>query len=180
MKFISGLAFLATAPTFVVQNVAAFQPSSALFSPSARLSVARAMADEKKKIVVIGNGMVGQRFMENMIGLDKENKSTLATFCEEKRAAYNRVKLTSFFQTLDPSDLSMTSEFKADGTTAWYEDNGVEIFLNDKVVSMNTETKTIIGESGKTINYDVAVLATGSYRKFFILYTTIYSACLCR
>lgn len=163
MKFISGLAFLATVPTFVVQNVAAFQPSSALFSPTARLSVARAMADEKKKIVVIGNGMVGQRFMENMISLDKENKSTLATFCEEKRAAYNRVKLTSFFQTLDPSDLSMTSEFKADGTTAWYEDNGVEIFLNDKVVSMNTETKTLIGESGKTINYDVAVLATGSF-----------------
>jgi len=175
MKFISGLAFLATAPTFVVQNVAAFQPSSALFSSqSARLSVARSMADEKKKIVVIGNGMVGQRFMENMIDLDKENKSSLATFCEEKRAAYNRVKLTSYFETLDPSDLSMTSEFKADGTTAWYEDNGVEIFLNDKAVSMDTETKTIIGESGKTMNYDVAVLATGSFRKFLL---TLY-ACM--
>jgi nitrite reductase (NADH) large subunit len=123
------------------------------------------MAD-KKKIVVIGNGMVGQRFMENMIANDKEQKCTVATFCEEKRAAYNRVKLTSFFETLDPSDLSMTDAYEEDGTTAWFKDNDVEIFLNDKAVSMDTESKTIVGESGKTIDYDVAVLATGSFREF--------------
>ena len=121
------------------------------------------MAEEKKKIVVIGNGMVGQRFMENILKLDTEKKCTIATFCEEKRAAYNRVKLTSYFETLNPSDLSMTSEFKDDGSTSWYEENGVELFLNDKAVSMDTETKTVIGESGKTMPYDIAVLATGSF-----------------
>lgn len=120
---------------------------------------------DKKKIVVIGNGMVGQRFMENMIALDKEHKCTLATFCEEKRAAYNRVKLTSYFETLDPSNLSMTDPYEKDGTTAWFADNDVEIFLNDKAVSMDTEAKTITGESGRTIDYDVAILATGSFRE---------------
>lgn len=124
--------------------------------------------DEKKRIVVIGNGMVGQRFMENMIDLDSEKKCTLATFCEEKRAAYNRVKLTSYFETRNPSDLSMTDEYGPDGKTAWFDENDVEIFLNDKAVSMDTEAKTITGESGRLINYDVAVLATGSYRKFLI------------
>ena len=174
MKFVSSLGFLATASTFSEQNVAAFHPSALLSSQSNRFSFERAMADDKKKIVVIGNGMVGQRFMENMIDIDKEKKFTVATFCEEKRAAYNRVKLTSYFETLNPSDLSMTSEFKEDGTTAWYEDNGVEIFLNDKAVSIDTETKTIIGESGETINYDVAVLATGSYRKLLFSVTTLF------
>lgn len=120
------------------------------------------MADPKK-IVVIGNGMVGQRFMENIIDLDKEGKCTLATFCEEKRAAYNRVKLTSYFETLNPSDLSMTEEYDDDGKTSWFKDNNVEIFLNDKGVEMDTEAKTIKGESGRIIDYDVAVLATGSY-----------------
>jgi len=117
----------------------------------------------KKKIVVIGNGMVGQRFMENMIDLDKDDKCTLATFCEEKRAAYNRVKLTSYFETMDPSDLSMTEEYNEDGSTPWFEENNVELYLNDKAVAMDTDAKTITGESGRTIDYDVAVLATGSF-----------------
>ena len=124
--------------------------------------------NEKKRIVVIGNGMVGQRFMENLIDLDSEKKCTVATFCEEKRAAYNRVKLTSYFETRNPSDLSMTDEYGPDGKTAWFDENDVEIFLNDKAVAMDTEAKTITGESGRVIDYDVAVLATGSFRKCFI------------
>lgn len=120
-------------------------------------------SSDKKKIVVIGNGMVGQRFMENVLKHDKDNKCTLATFCEEPRAAYNRVRLTSYFETGDPSSLSMTSEFDKDGRTAWYEDNGVELYLNDKAVSIDSDTKTITGASGRSIPYDVAVLATGSF-----------------
>lgn len=119
--------------------------------------------DEKKKVVVIGNGMVGQRFMEDLLKLDKDNKCTIATFCEEPRAAYNRVKLTSYFETRNPSALTMTSEFDADGKTKWYEENGVEIYMNDKAVAIDTEAKTVTGKSGKVIPYDVAVMATGSY-----------------
>ena len=120
---------------------------------------------DTKKIVVIGNGMVGQRFMENLLELTKESNSkcTLATFCEEPRAAYNRVKLTSYFETRDPSDLTMTGPYETDGRTAWYDDNGVELYLNDKAVAIDTESKTITGQSGREIPYDVAVLATGSY-----------------
>ena len=118
---------------------------------------------DKKRVVVIGNGMVGQRFMENLLDLDTENKCTITTFCEEPRAAYNRVKLTSYFETLDPSSLSMTSDFDEEGKTPWYEDNNVELLLNDKVVSIDTDKKTVKGQSGKEVDYDVAVFATGSY-----------------
>jgi nitrite reductase (NADH) large subunit len=118
---------------------------------------------EKKRVVVIGNGMVGQRFMENLISLDKDKKCILSTFCEEPRAAYNRVKLTSYFETRDPSALSMTSEFDAEGRTPWYEENNVELLLNDKAVAIDTNAKTITGASGNTLDYDVAVFATGSF-----------------
>ena len=130
-----------------------------------RLSAESNNDADAKKIVVIGNGMVGQRFMENLLELTKgaTSKCTLATFCEEPRAAYNRVKLTSYFETRDPSDLTMTAPYEADGRTAWYEDNGVELYLNDKAVAIDTDAKTITGESGREIPYDVAVLATGSY-----------------
>eukprot|EP00970_Alexandrium_tamarense_P012113 scaffold2748_cov193-Alexandrium_tamarense.AAC.21 len=118
---------------------------------------------EKKRIVVIGNGMVGQRFMENLIDLDVDKKCIISTFCEEPRAAYNRVKLTSYFETRNPSSLSMTSEFDSDGRTPWYEENNVELLLNDKAVSIDTKEKTVTGASGKKVDYDVAVFATGSY-----------------
>jgi nitrite reductase (NADH) large subunit len=121
------------------------------------------MADEKKRVVVIGNGMVGQRFMENLLKLDQDKKCIISTFCEEPRAAYNRVRLTSYFETRDPSSLSMTSEFDKDGKTAWYEENNVELLLNDKAVGLDTESKTVVGASGKTIPYDIAILATGSF-----------------
>lgn len=118
---------------------------------------------EKKKVVVVGNGMVGQRFMENLISLDKNGQCQLATFCEEPRAAYNRVRLTSYFESRDPSALSVTSEFQPDGRTAWYKENGVEIYIGDKAVSIDTEKKQVTGQSGKVLDYDVCVMATGSF-----------------
>lgn len=118
---------------------------------------------EQKRVVVIGNGMVGQRFMENLLEADPDKKCTISTFCEEPRAAYNRVKLTSYFETRDPSALSMTSEFDSEGKTVWYEENNVELLLNDKAVKIDTSAKIVTGASGKTIPYDIAVLATGSY-----------------
>eukprot|EP00804_Cyclotella_cryptica_P014549 CCRYP_004855-RA/>CCRYP_004855-RA protein AED:0.29 eAED:0.29 QI:313/1/1/1/1/1/3/0/490 len=118
---------------------------------------------EKKRVVVIGNGMVGQRFMENLISLDTEKKCIISTFCEEPRAAYNRVKLTSYFETRNPSALSMTSEFDVEGRTPWYAKNNVELLLNDKAVALDTKAKTVTGASGKTLAYDVLVFATGSY-----------------
>jgi len=120
--------------------------------------------EAKKRVVVVGNGMVGQRFMEKMLdmGIDPEDLQ-LSTFCEEPRAAYNRVKLTSYFETRDPSNLSMTSEFDAEGKTVWYDENGVELFLKDKAVSVDTEAKTVTGASGKVIPYDACIMATGSF-----------------
>ena len=119
--------------------------------------------DGRKRVVVIGNGMVGQRFMENLLELDVHDRCRVSTFCEEPRAAYNRVRLTSYFETRDPSALSMTSEFDEDGTTAWYDENGVEILMNDRAVSVDTTARTVTGKSGATLSYDAAVVATGSY-----------------
>jgi len=115
-----------------------------------------------KRVIVIGNGMVGQRFLENMIRYDTQRKFKLTTFCEEPRAAYNRVKLTSYFETMDPSAISMTGKYDHDGKTSWYQENGVEIFINDKVVAMDIQSKTVTSQNGKVISYDSAIIATGS------------------
>jgi nitrite reductase (NADH) large subunit len=120
-------------------------------------------SDKKHKVVVIGNGMVGQRFLENMIKLDpSKERVCLTTFCEEPRAAYNRVKLTSYFETRNPNDLSMTEEFDASGSTPWYANNNVEIHLGDKATSIDTANKVVRSQKGVAVQYDTLVLATGS------------------
>eukprot|EP00538_Stauroneis_constricta_P012651 CAMPEP_0119571644 /NCGR_PEP_ID=MMETSP1352-20130426/44216_1 /TAXON_ID=265584 /ORGANISM="Stauroneis constricta, Strain CCMP1120" /LENGTH=1119 /DNA_ID=CAMNT_0007621327 /DNA_START=941 /DNA_END=4300 /DNA_ORIENTATION=+ len=165
MKIIASGTFAA----FLVATASAFVVHSPL--KSSRLSAGlydaasdddTAAAADKKRVVVVGNGMVGQRFMENMLKLDAKD-CQLTTFCEEPRAAYNRVKLTSYFETLDASDLSMTSEFDEDGRTVWYDENNVELLIGDKAVAIDPASKTVTGASGKTIPYDVCVMATGSY-----------------
>jgi nitrite reductase (NADH) large subunit len=67
---------------------------------------------EKTKIVVIGNGMVGQRFLEQLVtrGADKATDFDITTFCEEPRPAYDRVQLTSFFSGKTAADLSLVTK----------------------------------------------------------------------
>ena len=43
------------------------------------------------KIVVIGNGMVGQRFLERLTSRMSSDAIDVTVFCEEPRAAYDRV-----------------------------------------------------------------------------------------
>ena len=53
--------------------------------------------DERRTIVVIGNGMVGHRFCEKLTELDTDRQYRIVTFCEEPRPAYDRVNLTKYF-----------------------------------------------------------------------------------
>ncbi len=63
----------------------------------------------KTRVVVIGDGMVGQRFMEDLLEYDSNgDRLHVTTFCEEPHAAYNRVRLTSYFETHNASALSLT------------------------------------------------------------------------
>lgn len=157
---------MAYRPSLILALLAFASTNNAFAPPKPSLvrnPVPSALMAEKKKVVVVGNGMVGQRFMENLLKIDENKECQITTFCEEPRAAYNRVKLTSYFETRDPSALSMTSEFDDEGRTVWYDENGVELLLGDKCVAVDAEKKTVTGASGKTIDYDVCVMATGSY-----------------
>jgi hypothetical protein len=114
------------------------------------------------RIMVVGNGMVGQRFMENLLKLDTRKTCTITTFCEEPRAAYNRVKLTSYFETRNPSALTMTDDFDSTGTTPWYENNNVEILIGEKITAIDPMAKTVTSQRGTMVPYDICVMATGS------------------
>src|ERR671910_87207 len=86
----------------------------------------------KKTIVVIGNGMVGHRFCEKLVEFDIAGEYRIVTFCEEPRAAYDRVGLTSFFAHRDPEKLMLARK-------EWYAENDVELHLGDRANAIDRQ-----------------------------------------
>ncbi len=111
---------------------------------------------QQQTVVVIGNGMVGQRFCERLVEFDAERRFRIVTFCEEPRTAYDRVGLTSFFAHRDAEKLMLARK-------EWYAENGVELHLGDRACSLDAAKRIIRSDKGATIAYDYVVLATGSF-----------------
>ena len=110
----------------------------------------------KQRIVVVGNGMVGHKFIENILSSEVADKVDVITFSEEPRLAYDRVQLSSYFSGSTADDLMLTSEH-------YYRENGIHYVLNDKVVELQTDNKCVVTASGRKESYDKLVLATGSF-----------------
>ncbi len=110
----------------------------------------------KERIIVVGNGMVGHKFIDGLLNSDNAENYEIVTFSEEPRLAYDRVKLSYYFAGSTVEDLMLTSETE-------YKARGVHYTLSDKVVSIDTAANTLTTASGRVESYDKLVLATGSY-----------------
>ena len=109
----------------------------------------------QQNIIVIGNGMVGYKFCERLSDKDTQKQFKIITFCEEPRPAYDRVHLSAYFDGKTAEDLSMAS-------IDWYKERDIDLYLEDKVVSIDRDNKTVTSEKGITLSYDKIVMATGS------------------
>lgn len=108
---------------------------------------------QKKKVLVVGNGMVGHHFVEQLF--DSE-QFAITVIGGEPRPAYDRVHLSEVFNGKEPSELALSSR-------AWYQDHGVDAHFGDFVVSIDRQAKSVATGSGQVFSYDKLVLATGSY-----------------
>ena len=107
----------------------------------------------KLKIIVIGNGMVGYKFCEKLTSKSYAFKITV--FGEEPRRAYDRVHLSEYFNGKTADDLSMSTE-------TWYQEQDIDLYLNNPIVGVDRNLKTVRTSNGETYNYDFLVFATGS------------------
>ncbi|MCE2028803.1 nitrite reductase large subunit NirB [Sessilibacter corallicola] len=110
----------------------------------------------KQRVLVVGNGMVGHKFIDSMLATSSIDQYEVITFSEEPRLAYDRVQLSSYFSGATADDLMLTSE-------GYYQDNGINYVLNERVAEINREEKYVVTDSGRKEAYDSLVLATGSY-----------------
>lgn len=110
----------------------------------------------QQHIVVVGNGMVGHRFIDSLLQSGDPSDYRITTFTEEPRLAYDRVKLSSYFCGSTAADLALAD-------AGDYRQKGVDFVLNDKVVAIDTAGKRALTAGGCSRPYHKLVLATGSY-----------------
>lgn len=110
----------------------------------------------RPRLVVIGNGMVGHTFLQQMIENGGAEQYAITTFCEEPRIAYDRVHLSEYFAGRSADDLSLTD-------VAFYQSGGVEVHVGVKATAIDRERKIVTASDGSEVAYDKIVLATGSY-----------------
>ena len=109
----------------------------------------------KKTLIVIGNGMVGHHFLEQLVETPAAADFDIKVFGEEKLLAYDRVHLSEYFGGSTHADLAM-------GTADWYAENHIDLRLGEQVTGIDRANQTITTPMGDYA-YDELVLATGSY-----------------
>ena len=107
----------------------------------------------KATLVVVGNGMVGQKLLDCLVDSGGADHWRILVFGEERRPAYDRVNLSTYFDGRSAEDLSLLTEEVAER---------VELVLGDPVVSLDRAARTVTTASGRRESYDALVLATGS------------------
>ncbi|HVS78248.1 MAG TPA: nitrite reductase large subunit NirB [Steroidobacteraceae bacterium] len=106
----------------------------------------------RTRIVVVGNGMVGQRFLEQ---LPAAGSFDITVIGEEPRAAYDRVQLSSLFAGRTAEDLSLVPP-------GFFETHGIVVHLGVRAVDIDRAAHRVRISTGEDVAYDKLVLAVGS------------------
>jgi nitrite reductase (NADH) large subunit len=110
---------------------------------------------DRRTLVIAGHGMVGHKLVEELTDRGAPADWDIVVFCEERRMAYDRVHLSSFFEGVSADDLSLVDP-------ALLEVPGVRIHVGDPAIRIDREARTVTSAMGRTVTYDALVLATGS------------------
>jgi nitrite reductase (NADH) large subunit len=105
-------------------------------------------------VVVVGNGMVGQRFCDLMTEGDAP-LARVVTFSEEAVPAYDRVHLSEYFSSKNGSALCLAGR-------DWYAERNIELYLGERAVRLDRDRRVVVSSKGREVPYDRVVLATGS------------------
>jgi nitrite reductase (NADH) large subunit len=108
----------------------------------------------RKKLVVVGNGMAGARFVEDLLAIDRD-RFDIVMFGDEPYGNYNRILLSNVLNgSQDAKEIFLNP-------LAWYEENNVTLHAGKRVTAVDRERR-IVHADGIEEHYDALVFATGS------------------
>ncbi|MCG8668143.1 MAG: FAD-dependent oxidoreductase [Pseudomonadales bacterium] len=109
----------------------------------------------KKNLVVIGNGMVTGRFLDELSKFPGHNYQ-ITVISAESSGTYNRIMLSSVLagDAQFPEIIQKSPE--------WFTENQVTLRQGEAVVHVNRASKEVVTSKGNHFSYDHLVFATGS------------------
>ncbi|GHE12752.1 nitrite reductase large subunit NirB [Klenkia taihuensis] len=113
--------------------------------------------DTRARLVVVGNGMAGARFVEEVLERDGGEHLRITVFGDEPHGNYNRIMLSPVLAgEADEADIVLNSH-------DWYADRDVDLRAGVRVERVDTVAKVVHAADGSATPYDHLVLATGSH-----------------
>ena len=109
----------------------------------------------KKKLVMIGNGMAGVRTIEEILKIAPE-KFEITIFGKEPYPNYNRIKLSNILQGDTNFEEIIINPLE------WYKENDIQLYTGETVEKIDVQTKQVMTENGLVATYDELIIATGS------------------
>src|SRR5215210_2853549 len=113
------------------------------------------MTVSSQRLVVVGNGMIGLRTVEEALKR-APGRYDITVFGAEPHPNYNRILLSSVLAGDKTLEEIISHPF------SWYEERGVTLVKGDLVESIDPAAKTVTSAAGHTRSYDRLVLAMGS------------------
>jgi assimilatory nitrate reductase electron transfer subunit len=109
-----------------------------------------------KRVVVVGNGMAGARFVQDLLERDLDRACDITVVGDEPGGAYNRVLLSNVLAGVTRAEaIDLVSE-------VWYAEHGVRLISGVPATAVDRAARAVALADGTTVPYDVLVLATGS------------------
>jgi nitrite reductase (NADH) large subunit len=113
------------------------------------------MISARKKLIVIGNGMAGMRTVEEILARAPE-MFEITVFGAEPQPNYDRIMLSPLLAGGKSFEQIVLNSLE------WYAANNITLIAGEAITSIDRAAKTVTGEHGTTLPYDILLLATGS------------------
>jgi nitrite reductase (NADH) large subunit len=112
------------------------------------------MVARKPPLIVVGNGMVGYKFLEYLVATGEADRHQIHVFGAEPVPAYDRIHLTDLMSGGSAERLTLAPR-------AWYRRNGIELQTGVAVHAIDRVARTVQA-GGRIYPWRRLVLATGS------------------
>ncbi|HUG87053.1 MAG TPA: FAD-dependent oxidoreductase, partial [Euzebya sp.] len=110
---------------------------------------------EAATIVIVGNGMVGERLLAELQRAGLLRTHRVVVVGEERRPAYDRVHLSSYVEGASAEDLSVAD-------ASLHAHPAVRVLLGQRVADIDRAARVVRTDAGVEVTYDHLVLCTGS------------------
>lgn len=109
------------------------------------------------RLVVVGNGMAGCRFVQEVLARDGDRRLAITVVGDEPGGAYNRLQLSNVLAGSTGADsIELADEH-------WYAAHEVTLRTGTAVIGIDRQARRVELDNGAALPYDTLVLATGSH-----------------